>query len=202
MSKNVTASKPWDARIANWLVRPLSNSAITPNHLTTIRAIVGLAGVWELSQGAFASGAWLVSLSNFLDHTDGELARITGKGSRFGHMYDLISDAVITCGTFLGLGIGVTADTGNTVYIWMGAIAGIAVAAIFHMRHDMENRLGKCATQQVNFAGFEAEDILYLLPLVALCEIEATFVHVAAIGAAIAAFVVGVLFLRSRSATT
>ena len=45
-------------------------------------------------------------LSNFLDHTDGELARIGGKSSRIGHIYDLARDAAVTVMLFVAIGIG------------------------------------------------------------------------------------------------
>jgi archaetidylinositol phosphate synthase len=190
--------RPWDARVARWLVAPLQNTAIVPNHLTTVRLVTGLLGVWLLAIGSFNSGAALVTISNFLDHTDGELARITGKGSRFGHLYDLYSDALITCGMFVGLGLGVAATSGDRIAITLGAIAGIAVATIFHLRFVMEERHGKAATAQAAFAGFEVEDVLYLFPLVTIFGVESSFLRVAAIGAGIALIIVTVLFLRSR----
>ena len=70
--------KPIDARIAHWLVYPLRNTPVTPNHLTTLRLLFGIAACVLFAQGTF----WLINLgaicfiiSNFLDHTDGELAR-------------------------------------------------------------------------------------------------------------------------------
>jgi archaetidylinositol phosphate synthase len=75
--------KPWDARAAYFLVQPFKDSWVTPNHFTTLRLMAGLG-----SGVAFASGRWpnlgacLFVLSNFLDHTDGELARLSGKSSR------------------------------------------------------------------------------------------------------------------------
>jgi len=41
---SATAQRPWDARLARKLVTPLKNSRVTPNHLTTVRLGVGLAG--------------------------------------------------------------------------------------------------------------------------------------------------------------
>ena len=77
----------WDARLARRLVAPLKDSWVTPNHLTTVRLAVGLLGA-----AAFLAGnlrlvelaALLLVLSNFLDHTDGELARISGKSAASG----------------------------------------------------------------------------------------------------------------------
>jgi phosphatidylglycerophosphate synthase len=198
----MSISRPWDARLARWLVMPLRDTAVVPNHLTTIRLITGLIGVWLLAIGRFNTGAAMVTLSNFLDHTDGELARMTGKGSRFGHLYDIYSDGLITCGMFVGLGLGVATTSADRAAIALGVIAGVAVAAIFQLRFVMEERGGKAATKQATFAGFEVEDVLYLFPLVTIFGIEATFLRIAAIGASIALVIVGMLFIRSRRVGT
>lgn len=190
--------KPWDAMLAARLVAPLRDTAVTPNHLTTVRLLTGLAGVYLLARGALGAGSWLVALSTFLDHTDGELARMTGKGSRLGHYYDLASDALITIGMFLGLGIGIAGISGNRSATLLGAIAGVSIAGIFQMRIDMESRLGKSATRQPNIAGFEPEDVFYLLPLVTHGGYAEGFLKLAAVGAPAAALVVLALFLRSR----
>src|ERR1700742_2739350 len=104
------AQRPWDARLDRWLVTPLKNTRTTPNHLTTVRLAVGFAAAAAFLPGTYGwtnIGALLLGLSNFLDPPDGELARISGKTSRIGHLYDLTSDAVVTILLFLAIGIGV-----------------------------------------------------------------------------------------------
>src|ERR1700743_299293 len=91
--------RPWDARLGRRLVMPLKDSWVTPNHLTTVRLLVGVAGALAFTPGTWGwtnIAALLVIVSNFLDHREGELARISGKTSRIGHLYDLASDAVVT----------------------------------------------------------------------------------------------------------
>lgn len=181
--------RTWDARLARRLVTPLKASRVTPNHLTTLRLIVGVAGAAALARGGFAStniGALLIVLSNFLDHTDGELARISGKSSKFGHFYDLASDAFVTIALFVCMGLGVAAAHGEDPLAqptWLGALAGIAVALIFYLRMRIESMAGKAGTQQASAAGFETEDVLYLLPLVTLSHQVEPFLIAASIGA-------------------
>jgi len=180
---------PWDARLARYLVRPLSKGPIRPNHLTTVRLAFGLAGAFVLARGTYAAmnvGALLIVLSNFLDHADGELARMSGKGSRLGHWYDLASDALVTILLFSGMGLG-AGVTHPRIFgfspLALGIVAGIAVALIFLLRMSIENVGGKAASKQGALAGFETEDALYLLPLVTLCDGAAAFVAAAAVGA-------------------
>src|ERR1700721_660380 len=104
--------RPWDARLARRLVTPLKDSWITPNYLTTVRLAIGLCAAAAFVPGIYVwsnLGAVLLILSNFLDHTDGELARISGKSSRAGHVYDLASDAAVTIVLFIAIGVGVAA---------------------------------------------------------------------------------------------
>ena len=128
--------------------------------------------------------ALLLVLSNFLDHTDGELARISGKTSRIGHIYDLASDAAVTVLAFIAIGVGVAAtpqSIGNFLPALQGAMAGGAIALIFFLRMRIEDMAGKAATEQGSVAGFETEDVLYLLPLVTVCNGMAPFLLSAAI---------------------
>src|ERR1700760_4140887 len=102
--------RPWDARLARRLVAPLKDTWVTPNQLTTVRLLVGLCAAAAFIPGSYQwsnVAALLMVLSNFLDHTDGELARMSGKTSRFGHLYDLASDAAVTIFVFVAAGIGV-----------------------------------------------------------------------------------------------
>ncbi|CAG4888892.1 CDP-alcohol phosphatidyltransferase family protein [Paraburkholderia saeva] len=188
---NVPAPRTWDARLARRLVTPLIDTRVTPNHLTTLRLLIGVAGALCLARGGFAAsnvGAFLIVLSNFVDHTDGELARISGKTSRIGHFYDLASDALVTVMLFLGMGIGMNAAGGHGHGLivppaWLGGIAGVSVAVIFFLRMRIEEMAGKAGTKQASAGGFETEDVLYLLPLVTLTSGISLFIIAASIGA-------------------
>lgn len=196
-------ARPWDARLAAVLVRPCRGGPLTPNHFTTLRLVTGLAGAGVIAGGAaFNTGAWLIVLSNFLDHADGELARMSGRATRFGHLYDLASDAVITVCLFAALGIGLRAQHPGGAVIAMGLVAGVAVAVIFQLRHVMEQRGGKAAVRQARLGGFEAEDVLYLLPLVTHAGVVYGFLVAAAVGAPVAAVLVALQYAALRRRET
>jgi phosphatidylglycerophosphate synthase len=181
--------RPWDAHLARWLVTPLAGSRITPNHLTTVRLAFGLAGAAAFIPGTYGwcnVAALLVILSNFLDHTDGELARLSGKTSRVGHVYDLASDAAVTILLFVAMGVAIGTSTDNVLGVpppVLGAVAGAAVALIFYLRMRVEEIAGKAATRQPALGGFETEDVLYLLPVVTLCNGIMPFLIAASVGA-------------------
>jgi phosphatidylglycerophosphate synthase len=171
------------------LVAPLKDSRTSPNHLTTVRLAVGLAAAAAFLPGTYGwtnIGALLLVLSNFLDHTDGELARISGKTSRIGHVYDLASDAVVTILLFLAIGVAVGTRTDTLLQLppaVLGLAAGGTIASIFYLRMRIEALAGKTASKQGSFAGFETEDVLYLLPLVTVFNGLTNFLVAAAIGA-------------------
>jgi archaetidylinositol phosphate synthase len=173
---NGSIQRPWDARLARWLVTPLKDSWVAPNHLTTVRLGVGLAAAAAFIPGTYGwsnVAALLLVLSNFLDHTDGELARLSGRISRIGHLYDLASDAAVTVLLFVAIGMGVDAKPGVALdfpAVAVGAVAGVAIALIFFLRMRIEAMAGKAAIQQASLGGFETEDVLYLMPLVTLCN--------------------------------
>ncbi|OYE04296.1 CDP-alcohol phosphatidyltransferase family protein [Nostoc sp. 'Peltigera membranacea cyanobiont' 232] len=179
-------AKPWDAQLAYWLVKPLKDSWVNPNHLTTVRLLTGLAAAIALAVGNTIwvnIGAWLFALSNFLDHTDGELARLSGKSSKWGHQYDLVSDAIIHILLFVCIGYGIREGKLGWWALVMGIVSGVSVACIFHLRNQMEQRLGKNASRQPNFAGFDIEDVLYLFPIVTLLDGLEPLLIAATIGA-------------------
>ncbi|MCC7410989.1 MAG: CDP-alcohol phosphatidyltransferase family protein [Gammaproteobacteria bacterium] len=191
--------RTWDARLAARLVAPLRDSAVTPNHLTTLRFAVGAAGALLFATGGAATpAALLIALSSFLDHADGELARMSGKSSRWGHYYDLASDFIVVVGLFAGIGIGLSDGELGRSAIGMGALAGVAIALMFHLRNEIERDAGKDLTRQPTLGGFEPEDVFYLLPVVTLLDGLTWFLIAAAVGAPTAAAVVVCQYLRFR----
>jgi len=192
-SRLINTAKPWDARFAYQLIYPLKNSWVTPNHLTCLRLLFGILAAVSFSLGNYFwanIGACCFVISNFLDHTDGELARLTGNMSKFGHYFDLASDAIVNIILFIGIGIGLMQSSLGWLALPMGILAGLTVAAIFNMRNEIEEQVGKSDARQPHFAGFEAEDILYLLPLVSILNGLIPFLILASIGAPIYAIFV------------
>jgi len=177
--------KPWDARIANLLVRPLRNGFVHPNHVTTISLLLGLcaAGLAARGGGWLHWAALLLMLSMLVDHADGELARMTGKSSEFGHRYDVTSDAIVKVLFFVGLGLGLRDSTLGALAPWMGACAGVSIAAVFYLWQQAEGALGKNVVVQASWSGFETEDVLYLIGPVAWFGGASIFMICAAIGA-------------------
>ena len=183
-----TDDRPWDAQIAYKLIYPLRNTFVTPNYLTSLRLLFGIfAGIFfALGEYKYSNiGAFCFVLSNFLDHADGELARLKNQMSSRGHIYDLISDALVNILLFLGMGIGLMQTNLGVYACIMGIISGTTVAAIFYMRNDIEKNIGKKNARQPHKSGVEAEDILYVLPIITYFQLDYYFIFAASIGAPI-----------------
>ena len=123
---------PWDQRAARVLVRPLARTPVTPNQLTTLTLVLALAGAGLFAAGDAALVEWaagLFVLARFLDHFDGELARLKGLASRFGYYYDYVAGGVSYAALFLGTGIGLAAGPLGPWALLLG-LAGSASAVL------------------------------------------------------------------------
>jgi hypothetical protein len=60
----------------------------------------------------------------------------------------------------------------------------------------IEELAGKAATRQASLGGFETEDVLYLLPVVTLCNAVVPFLMTASICAPVFAIWVAIDYLR------
>lgn len=178
-------SSAHDNRIALVIARGLAHTPVSPNAVTTVVLLLGLAaGV------LFATGErWLVHLAPvpFMlamlgDHIDGNLARLTGRGSIFGHYFDHAAMASTYTAMFVGAGIGLTSGWLGDWAIHLGIVAGLSVAAIFSLRIGVEIKAGKEYVEQPNFMGFEPEDTLYIVGPVTWLGFLGPFVIAAGIG--------------------
>lgn len=172
-------SIPWDQRLANRLVRPFRYTPLHPNHLTTLILILGQSAALTF---AFAMDRWawlaalLYMLAVFSDHMDGELARITGKTSAFGHDYDYIVGGVNYTALFIGIGWGLLDSLGWWAFL-LGTAAGLSNPFILYLRMRMESHFGKEAVEHPAYAGFEIEDFIYLIgPITWLADIIYFFI--------------------------
>ncbi len=158
----------WIHRIVRpTVVKPLAKTPVTPNQLTTVRLLTGIAAAAILATGPGWRdiAAALFVLSVFLDRADGELARLTGKTSPGGHRYDMIADAACNALILIGLGLGLREGGYGPWSIPLGALAGLSVAAILWLVMRMEEVNGARAAELPSFGGIDADDAVLLIPV-------------------------------------
>ncbi|HXJ80371.1 MAG TPA: CDP-alcohol phosphatidyltransferase family protein [Candidatus Methylomirabilis sp.] len=178
--------KPWDARLAALLVRPLIRTRVHPNHVTTLSLLTGLAAAalyGTADRQAANWGAGVYVLTNLLDHADGELARLAGKTSVAGGAFDRLSDLVVRASLFIGMGLGLRAGPLGHWSIIAGVSAAATFVITFALRSELARREVARALDQPSAAGFDLGDVLYLIaPLTWLGGLD-VFLVAAGVGA-------------------
>lgn len=191
----------WIHKIARaTIVRPLANTAVTPNQVTTVRIIAGVAAAMSLAYGARETaiyGAVLFMLSMLLDRADGDLARLTGRTSPGGHTYDLFADAFCNTLIFIGLGIGLRGSEFGLWAIPMGMLAGGAVATILMLVIRIEKLQGARAAEIGSFFGFDPDDAMLAIPIAVLLGWSQGLLVAACIGAPAFALLFVFLFRKA-----
>ncbi len=191
-------------RVARRAVRPLAATPVTPNQLTTLRLLTGFAAAAAFALGTEGwrmGGAGILLVSLFLDRADGELARLSGKSSSWGHTYDLISDALSNAAIFVGLGVGLRGDALGPWAPVMGLIAGLAVAAVLVFMMRVEELDGRGAAHLRGFAGWDPDDAMVLVPLLIWAGWAKWVVIAACIGAPAFGLYIAVTVRRRRLRT-
>jgi len=166
VSEESIAIKPWDSRLALWLVRPLRNTWVHPNHVTTLSLLTGLAAAALYATGDAMAAAWggaLYVLSAILDHADGELARLAEKTSSFGGEYDRLCDLVARVALFMGVGLSLRTGPLGGGAVVCGIVGAAALVVTFSLRSEMARHGVPGSLDQPSAAGFDLNDALYLV---------------------------------------
>jgi phosphatidylglycerophosphate synthase len=128
-------------RVSRWITRGLVHTSLTPNHVSLASLAIGLAAIWcfwDATPASAFAGVMLYALACIVDHSDGELARLTFQESVFGANLDWTIDTLVHA--FLVLGIGLTA--GGHVMTALGVLgaAGVTLSAVFarYLPHEIE----------------------------------------------------------------
>jgi len=111
--------------ISRWLVK----TPLLPNQVSVGILGVGLAGAWFAAQGGYGNlllGAFLFQAQSVLDGCDGEMSRVTHRGSRTGEWLDTVGDDLTNYGFFSGAALGLYKVSQNPLYLAAGAITVIS----------------------------------------------------------------------------
>ncbi|MBC7188270.1 MAG: CDP-alcohol phosphatidyltransferase family protein [Calditrichaeota bacterium] len=110
------------------LLRPLP---ITPNMVTLVAMLAGVASGYQFAQGTRSSallGTLFLMIANVLDCTDGQLARLRGTSSRLGKTLDGLADMVVYVAIFAGVATVMARQSGAATWWWTyAALAGLSV---------------------------------------------------------------------------
>lgn len=119
--------------LGRFLSKVLIHTPVTPNQVTVISALVGLASAWFFAQGNYTAGiigAILLQLSALIDCVDGDIARVVFKESPIGKWLDLGLDQVVHVAVFATLAVGLhrAAVDAPVLALGISAVAGAVIS--------------------------------------------------------------------------
>lgn len=100
-------SRTLNRRISLRVTRLLLDTSMTPNQMTALAALFGVAAIWVVVQGGASRlvlGALLLQIQSILDGCDGEISRLKYIRSRLGEWLDQVLDDVVNVGFFAAAG--------------------------------------------------------------------------------------------------
>ncbi|MEZ4409075.1 MAG: CDP-alcohol phosphatidyltransferase family protein [Polyangiales bacterium] len=114
------------------LTRVLARTPLRPNDLSFSILFVGLAGAALASTGErlpLALGGLLFQAQSVLDGCDGELARVTFRGSKLGEWIDTVGDDITNYAFFGALGAGLWRAGLGEGALWL-ALAAVSLGSL------------------------------------------------------------------------
>jgi len=174
------------------LTRMFLNTPISPNQITLISFFFGLLSAFLFFQGHYEScviASALLVLSTWIDGADGEIARLKFMESDIGKKLDIYCDNIIHFLVFTAIGCGVYFKTGETLFLYLGGLAGLGGLFAFFLLSPilLEKRSPGKQLFHVNepelAEKFANRDFIHFLLLVALIDQLDIFIAVAAVGA-------------------
>ena len=140
-------------KISIYLSVPLAKLSVTPNQITVVWILLGLAadvGVGFSQHWIRVTAAAIFQLSYILDYVDGEVARLQGRTSKRGLFLDLSGHCLIKTGVFLGIGYRVVASTGRLEYLILAFLACVSVSNLSSL-YTFASYAGVSAWKRSNF---------------------------------------------------
>ncbi len=178
---------------------------MTPNQLTSVTLVLALAAAALFATGEPSASAWaagLFVLARFLDHFDGELARLTGNSSKFGYYFDYVAGGLSYVALFAGIGVGLSSGALGNWSLLLGAGGAIVAIGSLFLNMELDRQAGLTDGDSIGYpglAGFELEDGIYLIAPITWAGFLAPFFVTAGLGAICYGLWTGYRVVRRRS---
>jgi phosphatidylglycerophosphate synthase len=119
-------------RFSRYVTRAAIALGVTPNTITVVSTILGLAAVWcfwRATTRSALAGLFIYIVAVILDHSDGEVARLTLAESRVGEWLDTVGDTLVHALTVVAMGVTSEMLTGVGLGLGIVGAAGIMASA-------------------------------------------------------------------------
>ncbi|MCR1783710.1 CDP-alcohol phosphatidyltransferase family protein [Nocardioides carbamazepini] len=116
------------------------HTAVTPNRVTTLAGVLGVAAAACLAAGQLRLGGLLFLLRFFADCLDGKIARLQGSSSARGALLDVGTDVVCVTASYAGLAWWAVRTDRVDVPVAVGLLAALGTYgwALAHRKHLAE----------------------------------------------------------------
>ena len=119
----------FNRRLSRWFTRLFLAVGLTPNAVTLLATLIGLASAVGFSGGTYEASvvaALLFQLAAVIDCCDGEVARLTFTESPFGAWLDIAMDNVVHMAIFAGIAVGLYTTRVGQEQAWVPLALGAA----------------------------------------------------------------------------
>jgi CDP-diacylglycerol--glycerol-3-phosphate 3-phosphatidyltransferase len=133
-------------RIINAMVRGLAYGRINPNILTVVGVAINVGCGLLFGFGYFFWGGIILILANLFDMLDGQVARLSGRVTRFGGFLDSSLDRLSDMVVFLGLIVFYARDTQfhSTLNVFLAGAAMMGAVMVSYTSARAESLIPKC----------------------------------------------------------
>jgi phosphatidylglycerophosphate synthase len=138
-------SKNFNRYISTFLTRQLLKLEVTPMQISVVVLAVGLLSGWFEGRGGYRYallGALFFELASIIDGCDGENARLTFRGTKFGGTFDITGDAATFVFFFMNLPIGLYKSTQNDLWLVLGAVSFLSMFLFYLQLGKYTKRTG------------------------------------------------------------
>lgn len=125
------------AAVLDPIVRGLAAARVTPTMLTTTGFLGNVLAAWLAAEGELRLAGIAVLFFSALDMLDGALARVTGRASRFGALYDSTLDRLSEAAVLGGL-LWHALQTGSDEQAMLAFVATVGSLMVSYVRARAE----------------------------------------------------------------
>ena len=159
------------------LARALAGMGISANAVTIAGGVLSLIGAGLLAAGLPLPALLILLIGTLSDTLDGQIAKVSGGGTRLGAFLDSTVDRLADGALFVGAA-ALGANVGQPLLLWSSLIALVASFMVPYVRAKAES-LGVGAS--VGPAPREARIVVFLIGLAAWAVLDLQVLFVAAV---------------------
>src|SRR5213080_1585225 len=133
-------------RIINAMVRWLAHGGINPNALTVIGVAINVLSGVLFGLGQFFAAGIVLIVANLFDMLDGQVARLSGRVTRFGGFLDSSLDRLSDMVVFVGLMVFYARDTEfhSTLNVFLAGAGMMGSVMVSYASARAESMIPKC----------------------------------------------------------